>query len=72
MPTIEVTHAELGHLYDAADRGLCSLDDQLGDYREELLYTQDDWSRMKANRDRWARVLTILARAIEENANAND
>ena len=72
MPTIEVTHAELGHLYDAADRGLCSLDDTLNDVQLQQFYSDDELSDMRENRGRWARVLTILANAIEETANAND
>ena len=72
MPTIDLTEAELGHLYDAVDRGICSLDDQLGDYREEPFYTDDEWAAMHADRVRWARMLGRLATAIEETANAND
>ena len=71
MPTIERTHAELGHLYDAVDRGICSLDDQLGDYREEQFYSAEDWAAIRAARDRWARMLGRLAAAIEETTNAN-
>jgi hypothetical protein len=72
MPTIELTHAQLGHLYDASERGIQDLDEQLGDYREEQFYSAADWAKMRIKRDRWARVLSLLANAIEETANAND
>ena len=71
MPMIELTHAELGHLYDAVDRGICSLDDTLGDCQESQHYSEQDWSEMRISRDRWARMLGRLATAIEETADAN-
>jgi hypothetical protein len=72
MPAIELTHAELGHAYDAVDHGLCALDDMLSDSMRPQFYSDDEWAAMKENRDRWARVLSILADAIAETANAND
>jgi hypothetical protein len=72
MPMFDMTEAELGHLYDAVDRGICSLDDQLGDDCEEQFYSDEEWAAMHADRDRWARMLGRLATAIEETANADD
>lgn len=71
MPTIELTDAELGQLYDAVDRGLCSLDDQLTDRGELRFYSDRDWSKIKKDRDHWALLLGRLATAIEETASAN-
>jgi hypothetical protein len=72
MPAIELTHAELGHAYDAVYHGQCALDDMLSDSMRPQFYSDDEWAAMKENRDRWARVLSILADAIAETANAND
>jgi hypothetical protein len=72
MPTLDLTHAQLGHLYDAAGRGIADLDEQLGDCRAEQFYSAADWAKMHKMRDRWAKALEVLASAIEETANAND
>jgi hypothetical protein len=72
MPTIELTDAELGHLYDAADRGICSLDDTLNDCLEQQFNSEQELANMRMQRTRWANVVARLASAIEETANAND
>ena len=72
MPTLNLTHAQLGHLYDAAERGIQDLDEQMGDELELQFYSTNDVARWRKHRGYWAEVLELLGQAIEETANADD